>query len=889
MTNPTNAFCAYCGTQLGGGTPFCQACGKPVGQVVPTTVQTTAPELTTFVAIQSALKGRYAVEREVGRGGMATVYLAQDIRHDRRVAIKVLLPELAASVGADRFEREIRVAAKLQHPNILTLYDSGNADGLLYYVMPFVDGESLRHKLDREKMLPVGEALGLVIEVAEALGYAHAQGIVHRDIKPENILLSNGHALVADFGIARAVMAAEGENKLTKTGTAVGTPIYMSPEQAMGDEVGPTADLYSLACMAFELLTGEPPFTGASARAIMARHTMELPPSIRLVRDTVPEEVEEAILWALAKVPADRPKNAAAFIEALATPLAETAPRLSMMRSRLTSAGRVTGMRRAIPVPAWKRPPAIAAMAVLLMAVIGFGGWRAFGAKKPVANAAMSQIAVLYFEDASTRHELGPLADGLTEALIGELQDVQGLHVVSRNGVAPFRGASGLDTIPRALQVGTLVRGSVDLDGSDVQVTVRILGDDAAEIERKTFRMPAANPLAIRDKLADQVSELVRKRVGKEVKLREQREGAANPDAWVLLQRAARTQDRMDSLAREGDSLGVAREWAQADSLAAQAAALDRRWAAPQTLRTTLAYKRSRYYVDDPTASARWIAIGAAHGDSAITLNARDPDALEARGTLRYWKYLSNLESDSARAVALLDSARADLEQATTIRPAQAGAWASLSHLYYRVPDAAKTDIFNAARRAYEADAYLGNADVILSRLFVSSYDLEDFRGAGDWCARGYSRFPANYRFTECRLMMLTTRAVTADSSAVGRAWLYADSAVTLMRASVKPFGRLSSNLYVAAVLARAGLADSARHVAGRSLGNPEVDASHDLALRAAFVYGLLGDTTAAVNQMKQYFTANPAARQTFATDPGWWLRPIENVPAFRQLVGSRP
>ncbi|WP_373061193.1 serine/threonine-protein kinase [Gemmatimonas sp.] len=226
---------------------------------------------------------RYAVERELGRGGMATVYLATDVRHDRRVAIKVLLPDLAATIGAERFEREIKLAARLQHPNILGLFDSGHAEDLLYYVMPFIDGESVRDRLDREKQLPVEDAVRIALEVADALGYAHAQGIIHRDIKPENVMLSNGHALVADFGIARARTEA-GQNKLTQTGMAMGTPVYMSPEQFTGEEVGPTADIYSLGCMLFEMLAGEPPFTGKNSTAIMAKHAMEAVPSIRHAR-----------------------------------------------------------------------------------------------------------------------------------------------------------------------------------------------------------------------------------------------------------------------------------------------------------------------------------------------------------------------------------------------------------------------------------------------------------------------------------------------------------------------------------------------------------------------------------------------------------------------------
>ena len=223
--------------------------------------------------LQSAIADRYKVERELGRGGMATVFLATDIRHERQVAIKVLHPDLSATIGAERFEREIKLAAKLQHPHILGLIDSGQADGLLYYVMPFVEGESVRDKLDREKQLSIDEALQITLEVADALGYAHAQNIVHRDIKPENVMMSNGHALVADFGIARARTEA-GQSKLTQTGMAVGTPVYMSPEQATGEPVGPAADIYSLGCMLYEMLAGEPPFNGPNAMVIMARHAM---------------------------------------------------------------------------------------------------------------------------------------------------------------------------------------------------------------------------------------------------------------------------------------------------------------------------------------------------------------------------------------------------------------------------------------------------------------------------------------------------------------------------------------------------------------------------------------------------------------------------------------
>ena len=269
--------------------------------------------------LSSALADRYRIVRELGAGGMATVYLAQDLRHDRHVAIKVLRPELAAVIGAERFLAEIRTTANLQHPHILPLFDSGSADGFLFYVMPYVEGESLRDRLFREKQLPVADAMRIAGEVASALDYAHRHGVIHRDIKPENVLLHDGQALVADFGIALAASKAGG-SRMTETGMSLGTPHYMSPEQAMGErEVTARADVYALGAMTYEMLLGEPPFTGPTAQAIVAKVMTERPAPIRSRRETVPPEVEEAVLTALAKLPADRFASAAEFSTALVT------------------------------------------------------------------------------------------------------------------------------------------------------------------------------------------------------------------------------------------------------------------------------------------------------------------------------------------------------------------------------------------------------------------------------------------------------------------------------------------------------------------------------------------------------------------------------------------
>jgi eukaryotic-like serine/threonine-protein kinase len=267
--------------------------------------------------LQTALAGRYRLSREIGAGGMATVYLAEDFRHDRRVAVKVLRPELAAVIGAERFLAEIKLTANLQHPHILPLFDSGAADSYLFYVMPFVEGETLRDRITREKQLPIGDAVRITTEVASALDYAHRHGVVHRDIKPENILLHDGQALVADFGIALAASKASGA-RMTETGMSLGTPHYMSPEQAMGErEITPRSDVYALGAVLYEMLTGDPPFTGSTAQAIVARVVTESPRPLMPQRHTVPRNVEAAVLTALEKLPADRFASAAEFAEAL--------------------------------------------------------------------------------------------------------------------------------------------------------------------------------------------------------------------------------------------------------------------------------------------------------------------------------------------------------------------------------------------------------------------------------------------------------------------------------------------------------------------------------------------------------------------------------------------
>ena len=416
--------------------------------------------------LTAALADRYGIDRELGRGGMAMVYLARDLRHRRPVALKVLHPELAYAVGGDRFLREIEVAANLTHPHILPLHDSGEADGLLYYVMPYVEGESLRDRLNRETQLPVDEALQIAREVADALAYAHVQGVIHRDIKPENILLSGGHALVADFGIARAL--GQVSARLTETGMAVGTAAYMSPEQASGErQLDGRSDIYSLGGVLYEMLAGEPPYTGPTAQAIIAKRFSEPVPRVRHVRPSVPERVEHAITRALAAVPADRFATGADLVRALATPPA------SLPTSAATPIlGRPTTARPT------RRMLALGLITGLGL-IVGAGGLLWQRTHRGSDPRGPTRLAVLPFENQGEQED-EYFADGMTDAVRGKLSALAGLEVIARASSMSYRQTKKTpQEVARELRVRYLLTGTVRWakirDTSRVQVSPELV------------------------------------------------------------------------------------------------------------------------------------------------------------------------------------------------------------------------------------------------------------------------------------------------------------------------------------------------------------------------------------------------------------------------------
>ncbi|CAN5857518.1 serine/threonine-protein kinase [soil metagenome] len=486
--------------------------------------------------LRQALLDRYEIDRELGRGGMATVYLAQDLRHDRPVALKVLHPELARLLGTERFLREIKLAARLQHPHILTVLDSGEAAGNLWFAMPYVEGESLRGRVEREKQLPIEDAVRIAGETAEALEYAHRHGVIHRDIKPENILLSGDHALVADFGIAQALAGdAGGEQRLTETGTTLGTPAYMSPEQAAGARtLDARSDVYSLACVLWEMLAGEPPFTGPTPQMAIARRFTETARPLRLVRETVPEAVETAVAKALSKSPADRYSSALKFGRALtATAPAAAAP----------------------AAPAAGRPRYRSAALIGLGFLLGLGvlfGWLRRQADEPTAsNAGTKRLAVLPFENLGDSAD-GYFADGMTDEVRCKLSTLGVLQSIAHPSAAEYKGTTkSFREIGRELGVDYLLVGKVRWEKADsarsrVRVSPELI-DVASSSTRwqQPFDAVLSDVFRVQGEITGDVARALDFALGKPERARLEERPTRNLAAWDAFLRGEEASKRM--------------------------------------------------------------------------------------------------------------------------------------------------------------------------------------------------------------------------------------------------------------------------------------------------------------------------------------------------------
>src|SRR5690606_17907279 len=458
-------------------------------------------------------------------------------------------------------------------------------------------------RLKREKQLPLDEAVRITLHVASALEHAHGQGIIHRDIKPDNILLQGDQALVADFGIARAISAV-GDEKLTQTGMTLGTPTYMSPEQATAErQLDGRSDEYALGCVLYEMLAGGPPFTGPTAAAIIARHTIADVPPIRQVRSAIPEEVEDVVMRSLAKVPADRFPSLAAFAEALEASMSGDAPKLGRFERRNRARKKSDRGRT-------RRNAILALLAVPVLSALGWAGWQMRDAKEMESRIGTSsdpnRIAVLFFRDGTQSGELQFLADGITEALISEIGQVPQLTVVSRNGVLPFKGQDAVspDSIGRALKVGTLVTGMVQQNDQTLRVRVALVDAPSGdEIGSATLDRERSDVFALQDELAEEVSRILRKTLGREIQGMESRIDTRSAAAWEALQRAKQTVENVSAMAAQGDVSGAAVAYETADRELANVETLDPSWAAPVAERAWLAYRHARLVgASDPSS-----------------------------------------------------------------------------------------------------------------------------------------------------------------------------------------------------------------------------------------------------------------------------------------------
>ncbi len=692
--------------------------------------------------VRAALAADYDVLRLLGRGGMATVYLAEDRKRGGKVAIKVLEPDLAGSVGHERFLREIRIASSLVHPGILTVQDSGDANGVLYYVMPYVEGESLRERLARERQLPIDEAVGIATEVATALEAAHARGFIHRDIKPDNIMLSGGHALLADFGIARAIDQA-GTEKLTETGLAVGTPSYMSPEQWTGDIVDGRSDLYSLGCVTFEMLVGEPPFTGPSAQVILARHSMQDVPSLRLARPTIALGVENAVRRAMAKVPADRFSSAAQFAVALATPAlsGEDGDRLGL--GTLTLSNRAAEQRRRRTI----RFGALAAL--LLVAVVGVFSWRR-GASD--GAALRSRVVVLPFRNVGAPGD-EYFTDGITEEITSRLSGIASLGVIARTSAIQYRNSTKtVQEIGAELGVGSLIEGSVRWDRRagdtpGVRITVRLINvADGTQLWSTDVTVQLKDVFAVQATVAERVVAALDQVI-------------IEPEKARLALRPTENMGAYDYYLRGNSYYNKSWERADVDSaivMYQRAADLDPKFAeAWAQLGKTHTWKHRLGF--DETAERLALARDAIAKASALQPDL--PETLIAEGLYHYWG-----EWKSEEAVDKLTKAR-------SIQPSNAWVYRQLGNIRRR------QGLWMEAIREYEKAGELDpRSDIIWFNIGHVRFHLRQFDQAEPLLARALTLQPT---FLDARLLQIFT-ALQRNGDVVKARRLF-DSTVALI------------------------------------------------------------------------------------------------------------
>ena len=836
-------------------------------------------------------EGEYEVDSVIGSGGMAVVYRARDLRHPRKVAIKVLRSDVAQIVGVERFLREIAVTSAFTHPHILPLLDSGetkdvNGRSAPFYVMPLIDGDSLADRLDKENRLSLQDSIRLASEILEALRYAHEHGVIHRDIKPANVLLSGGHAVVADFGVARPVSSVRPSTTrgkaITETGLIVGTLEYMSPEQALGDEVvDARCDIYAVGCVLYEMVVGVPPFDASSPSTIVTRKLSgEFMPATSM-RNGVPPSLDDVLAKALSAEPSDRYSTATEFLQALSA--------VDVRTSASQQAVRRTQSRR--PQPVYMIAMALVAAVALTFAVMK---WRSPGIAEAGENpesglSDKARVAVLPMGVMVPDSALDLVANALTSDLIDELARFPALTVISKNGVLSFRGgAASADSIARVLNVGSIVTGDIRGSGDSVQVTVRLVdGSSSAQLSSVMVAGSMRDVLAVRSSIIDSVTSFLRRRIGVEIGAAER--SASSAEAWELLARVKVLSE--GPLQRTGTLSAAERasKFAAADSLLDRAIALDPRWDPPLVQRALLLLSRANIeeQVSPRSASAStgpWApdTLRRAAVKVADDLLARSPDNATAFGTrgrarLALWR-TSPSPTDSLRA-----AAESDLRAAVSRRRDMAEAWNDLSQLLQMSGGYAQAR--SAAEEALRADAFLKNAAAVYSRVFFASLAVGRSAEARDWCQRGRTKFPTDARFWGCELTIL---GWTGDKRAdVAKAWTALAESEARDTANFLAVGWGTRRLLVAAVAARAGMSDSAVAIVARTRAtHPGSAPSEQLDYGEAYVHALLGHPDQAIPLLEKYLRTNPALRGQVRHSP--WFASLQRDPRFVAMTAPR-
>lgn len=590
--------------------------------------------------LKDALADRYVIERELGVGGMATVYLARDLRHSRRVALKVLKPELAA-FGPERFLQEIEIAANIAHPHVLPVYDSGEAEGFVYYVMPYMEGGSLQDRLQREGEFPIPEALRVLRDVADALAAAHAQGVIHRDIKPHNVMFSRGHALVADFGIAKALTEATDREALTTAGVSLGTPRYMSPEQATGDpNVDYRSDIYALGVVAYELLAGEAPFTGKTPQALVAAHIADDPVPLRKHRSSVSKELERVVMLCLEKKPADRWQSAEELrnaFDALMTPTEGARVSSLMLRAPSKGAPRLVGR--------------IAAAAIGLVAVVALGVVLLRSAAEGGAPDRLV-IAALPFENMSGNPANDAFASGIHDNVIGKLAKVSRFRVIPRTSVREYASTSkGIAEIGAELGADAILTASVQRSGNQVRINARLIDARTEEIlwdEPLVRELTAENLFSVQADIVESIAEALRTTLTPAEQRSLMEMMTDNLDAWEQFQLG---REYFYASSREQDIRLAIRSFERAiehDSEFADAYAY-------------LASAKLNLYWNEFERGEAWLASAKVDIDRAFAIDTNSAGAWGALGSYHYWGFREY--DDALAAFAIADSLIPDLPE----------------------------------------------------------------------------------------------------------------------------------------------------------------------------------------------------------------------------------